>query len=81
MMTKQHFEAIAHVLDANVTPLPIVLDFADMLEEQNERFDRARFIDASTIKLLDSHSRTVRMLDIAKRPRKPAPAISWETPR
>jgi hypothetical protein len=69
-MSKKDFEAIAHVLNANVANLAIVLDFADMLEESNPRFDRARFIDASTVKLLDSHSRTGRMLEIAKRPRK-----------
>ena len=48
MMTKQHFEAIAHTLDANVADMCLVLDFADMLEEQNDRFDRPRFVEAAT---------------------------------
>jgi hypothetical protein len=48
MMTRQDFEKIAVVLDANHAPLAIVQDMADMLEEQNERFDRTRFVQAST---------------------------------
>ena len=48
MMTRKDFEAIAAVLDANMASEGIVLDMADMLKEQNERFDRARFIEAST---------------------------------
>lgn len=54
MMTRKHFEAIAHTLDANHAPLALVLDFADMLEEQNERFDRGRFVTASTKNLADA---------------------------
>ena len=53
MMTKQHFEEIAHVLDANRAPLALVEDFADMLSEQNERFDRARFVKAATNALVE----------------------------
>jgi len=53
MMTKKNFEAIAHVLDANHAPLSLVQDFADMLEEENPRFDRTLFIAASTVTLLD----------------------------
>jgi hypothetical protein len=48
MMTRKDFEAIAHILDANIAEEGLVLDFADMLAEQNPRFDRARFIEAST---------------------------------
>lgn len=52
-MTKKDFIAIAKVLDANVAPLELVQDFADMLVETNERFDRTLFIRASTLRLLD----------------------------
>lgn len=67
MMTRKNFEAIAHTLDANEAPLYLVLDFADMLEEQNERFDRARFVAASTGQLTDRLSHDTRMLDNAKK--------------
>lgn len=50
-MTRKHFIAIAATLDANRAPLALVQDFADMLEEQNERFDRPRFIEAATINI------------------------------
>jgi hypothetical protein len=70
MMTRKDFEAIAHILDANVADIGIVLDFTDLLEETNPRFDRARFIDASTIKLRDSWSRGPRMMANAKKPRR-----------
>jgi hypothetical protein len=69
-MTHKHFEAIAETLNANVAPLALVLDFADMCEETNPLFDRARFITAATINLLDSEARTVRMIELASRPRK-----------
>lgn len=48
MMTKKDFEAIAHTLDANHAPLTLVQDFADMLKEDNPRFDRDTFIRAAT---------------------------------
>lgn len=48
MMTRKHFEAIAHVLNANMAPHELVEDFADMLEQENPRFDRYRFVDASS---------------------------------
>jgi hypothetical protein len=35
MMTRKDFEAIAHILDANVADIGIVLDFTDLLEETN----------------------------------------------
>jgi hypothetical protein len=54
MMTKQHFEEIARVLDANRAPLALVEDFADMLSEQNERFNRVLFIKASTHALVET---------------------------
>lgn len=50
-MTRKHFEAIAATLNANVAPLNLVLDFADMLEEENDRFDRGRFVVAATLEL------------------------------
>jgi hypothetical protein len=62
MMTKQHFEEIANVLNANVAPLSLVEDFADMLSEQNERFDRTRFIKASTYALVESLDRDLDMV-------------------
>ena len=71
-MTKKDYEAIAEILDANVADLGIVFDFADMLEEDNPRFDRKRFIDASTVQMLDSNERTLRLIEIASRPRKEA---------
>lgn len=70
MMTRKDYQKIVEILDANVVEVGVVLDFADMLEEDNPRFDRARFIDASTIKLRDSWSRGPGMLENAKRPRR-----------
>ena len=69
MMTRKDFEAIAHILDANVADEGIVLDFADMLAEQNPRFDRARFIDASTNVYRLNAASTIRRLDRAKAPK------------
>lgn len=63
MMTKQDFEAIAHVLDANEAPLAIVLDFADMLSEQNERFNYGLFVKASTKELTLALSHNKRMIE------------------
>lgn len=65
MMTKQDFEAIAEILDANMAGEGIVLDFADMLAEQNPRFDRARFIDASTNMYRMNAASVARRLDRA----------------
>jgi hypothetical protein len=62
MMTKQHFEAIANVLNANNAPLSLVLDFADMCEESNPRFDRTKFVQWSTKSLLDEHEYNVRAI-------------------
>ena len=47
MMTRKDFENIAATLNANAAPLELVLDFADMLEETNPRFDRGRFVAAA----------------------------------
>lgn len=47
-MTRKHFEAIAKVLNANMASHELVEDFADMLEQENPRFDRDRFVDASS---------------------------------
>lgn len=43
-MTKAQFEAIAATLNANRADYALVADFADMCEEFNPNFDRARFI-------------------------------------
>lgn len=61
-MTKKDFIAIALVLDANQAPLALVQDFADMLEEQNERFNRSQFIRASTENLFQNSNREVAHL-------------------
>ena len=47
-MTKKDYIKIAECLDANHAPLALVMDFADMLAEDNERFDKQRFVAAST---------------------------------
>lgn len=65
-MTRKDFEAIAHVLDANVADIGLVFDFANMLAETNERFNRELFIKASTIQLRGSLASTGRMLDRAE---------------
>lgn len=52
-MTKKDFIAIADVLDANLASLEMVEDMADVLEETNPRFDRKRFIAASTLSLIE----------------------------
>lgn len=62
-MTRKHFEAIAHTLNMNHADLNIVQDMADMLEEQNERFDRPRFIAAATKNLREDLNSTLRILD------------------
>lgn len=64
MMTKKDFEAIAHTLNANVTPLTLVSDFADMCEESNPNFNRQRFIVASTLNLRAQQEHDARMLGI-----------------
>ncbi len=65
MMTKKDFEAIANILDANMADEGIVLDFADMLADQNPRFDRAQFIMASTNLYRLNTSRAVRRIEKA----------------
>lgn len=54
-MTKKDYIQIAAVLNANQADLSLVLDMADMLGEDNERFDRERFVRAST-ELLSSQT-------------------------
>lgn len=49
-LSRKHFEAIAHTLDANRADLALVEDFADMCAEFNPLFDRKRFVTAATIK-------------------------------
>lgn len=63
MMTRRDFESIAAVLDANHAPYPIVCDMADMLEEDNPRFDRSRFIDAASNNIREDAKRLDRMLE------------------
>lgn len=62
MMTRKDFEEIAKTLDANFAPLSLVLDFANMLEETNPRFDRVRFVRASTNNIEKDLSIDSRML-------------------
>lgn len=64
-MSRKDFEAIAKVLNANLTPLPTVLDMADMLAEGNERFDKRKFVEASTILLARQMEHEKYMLDVA----------------
>lgn len=66
MMTRKDYEAIAVVLDANHADFGIVADMADLLEEDNSCFDRARFIDAASINIREDASRLTRMLDREK---------------
>lgn len=62
MFTKQHYKAIAHILDANHTDLCVVSDFADYFEEDNERFDRTLFIRAATEQAIKDMRHQERML-------------------
>lgn len=64
-MTKKHFEAIAHTLDANMAPLHLVSDFADMCEEFSTTFDRQTFIVAATGNLRKQQEHDARLLDNA----------------
>jgi hypothetical protein len=61
-MSKRDFIAIAHVLNANMAPLELVSDFADMLEEDNDLFDRQKFVVASTLNLRAQQEHEARML-------------------
>ncbi len=61
-MTRKHFEAIAHTLDANRANLALVCDFADMCGEFNEQFDRERFIKAATLNLRKDAETEIRIL-------------------
>lgn len=63
-MTKKHFEAIAHTLNANFAPMALVLDFADMCEEMSDRFDRQMFVLASTRNLIRVCESEARILAI-----------------
>lgn len=64
-MTKKDYEAIAKCLDANHAPLSLVLDFADMLAEDNERFNRRVFVAASTNNLAKIIDHDHYMLSVA----------------
>ena len=53
MMTRKHFKAIAKILSSvqwdSVTQESLILlnaRFADMLENENPRFDRGKFLEA-----------------------------------
>jgi hypothetical protein len=63
-MSKKDYIAIAEVLNANHATLETVLDMADMLEDDNERFDRDRFVRASTGNLRDSAAHLLRRLAV-----------------
>lgn len=63
-MTKKHFEAIAHTLNANFASMALVLDFADMCEEMSDRFDRQMFVLASTRNLIRVCESEARILAI-----------------
>lgn len=60
-MSKRDFIAIAHILNANIAPLSLVSDFADMCEETNECFDRQKFVIASTQNLRTQQEHEDRM--------------------
>ena len=48
MMTRKHFEAIAAVLKASNADPDLIRGMCDVLASTNPRFDRQRFIDASS---------------------------------
>lgn len=62
-MTKKHFEAIAHTLNANRADLSLVQDMADTLEEFSSTFSRRLFIEASTRNLVDFWTSQKFLLD------------------
>lgn len=66
MFTKRYYVKVAHTLNANHASLAIVLDFADMFEEDDERFDRAAFVQAATGNLRDDLTRELYMLSHAR---------------
>lgn len=67
MFTRQHFEAIADILNANGADEGLVLDFAQFLAGQNPNFDRRRFLEASfAAKIIEAEAtpgRLARLLD------------------
>lgn len=67
MMTRKNYIAIAEVLDANRAPLALVQDMADLLEEDNPRFDRDRFIAASTKMLYNILNLDKSIIDKARK--------------
>ncbi len=63
-MTKRGYIAIAHVLNVNHASLEIVQDMADMLGEDNPRFDRTRFMDAACIEIaMDAQTALRRIIN------------------
>lgn len=64
-MTKKDYIKIAECLDANHAPLSLVLDFADMLAEDNSRFDKQKFVAASTNNLAKIIDHDHYMLNVA----------------
>jgi len=64
-VTRKDSEVIARTLNANTAPLDLVLDFADMLEEGNPRFDRVHFVQAATGNLEKQQSFEARNLALA----------------
>jgi len=62
-MNRKRFIALAATLNANHATLALVQDMADMCEEFNPLFDRAVFIDASTVNLQKSLTTDLRILN------------------
>ena len=56
MFTKQHYIAIAKLLLTIPSKVGIVKRFADMLEEDNPKFDRERFCKACTYDEPDTYA-------------------------
>lgn len=64
-MTKRDYIAIAEVLNANLAPLPTVLDMCDVFAADNPRFDKRVFVAASTKNLASRMEHEKYMLDVA----------------
>ncbi len=63
MLTKRHFEKLAHALstmpDAGLRAV-MALQLADICADDNPRFDRARFYTACDLELLNVDTRSTR---------------------
>ena len=45
-MTRKHYQAIAELISRGVDPVELVHLLSDIFEEDNPRFDRAKFLKA-----------------------------------